>query len=99
MKTFIFTIAVLFSTAAFAHNGGLSPKDQCHKQKSVGERHWHEEGTSTRGGPCIKKNGETYKLTNNNLCAAVRIRIIDAGWNEDWKDIAEDFVDCIVEIK
>ena len=49
------------SGIAFAHPGGLSPKDGCHKQKSAGERHWHIEGTRDRGGVCVKRDGHRYR--------------------------------------
>ena len=45
-----------------AHAGQLSPKDDCHKQKGAGERHWHKEGTAERGGECVKRDGNTVYM-------------------------------------
>ena len=47
---------------AQAHSGQLSPKDGCHKHKAAGERHWHVEGTATRGGECVKRDGIAYRV-------------------------------------
>ena len=46
---------------AFAHTGGLA-SDGCHNHKAAGERHWHIDGTSERGGECIKRDGRTVKV-------------------------------------
>lgn len=67
----IFAIAAAFAALlalaaapapGLAHPGQLSPKDGCHKHKAAGERHWHEEGGATRGGACIKRDGERYRV-------------------------------------
>ncbi len=47
---------------AQAHSGQLSPKDGCHKHKAAKERHWHVEGTATRGGECVKRDGVTFHI-------------------------------------
>ena len=46
-------------TVTWAHNGGLSKKDQCHNMrdkvtKEVAERHWHKLGTVEKGGICVE---------------------------------------------
>ena len=46
---------------AQAHSAQLSPKDGCHKHKAAGERHWHIDGTATRGGECVKQDGIAYR--------------------------------------
>ena len=46
----------------FAHAGQLSPKDDCHKHKAAGERHWHLAATDERGGECVKRDGVTVKV-------------------------------------
>lgn len=46
---------------ALAHPGGLA-KDGCHKDNAAGERHWHVDGTTERGGECVKRDGRTVKL-------------------------------------
>ena len=78
------------------HAGQLSPKDDCHRQKSAGERHWHD-GDGARGGPCIKEGGETFHLTDHAVCAGPRIDLVrekrrkaDVGW------VAEALKDCII---
>ena len=47
---------------AQAHSGQLSPKDGCHKHKAAKERHWHVDGTATRGGECVKRDGVTFHI-------------------------------------
>ena len=47
---------------AQAHSGQLSPKDGCHRHKAAGERHWHIDGTATRGGECVKQDGIAYRV-------------------------------------
>ena len=54
------TLGLAHSTA-FAHPGGLSSKDACHRDAAAGERHWHLPGTRDRGGPCVKRDGRTVK--------------------------------------
>ena len=51
-----------FETIVLAHAGQLSPKDDCHKYKAAGERHWHLEGTAERGGECVKRDGKTVYM-------------------------------------
>lgn len=46
---------------ASAHPGGMAG-DGCHKHKAAGERHWHIDGTSERGGVCVKQDGRTVKV-------------------------------------
>ena len=62
-----------------AHAGQLSPKDNCHKHKAAKERHWHREGSSERGGPCVKDGGETWRLTDHAICSGPRIELVRAG--------------------
>ena len=83
-----------------AHAGQLSPKDGCHNHKAAGERHWHEDGTSERGGPCVKKNGATEKFRGNALCLDERLhmtKLIEDYWNTtgDWEDMARALRACI----
>ena len=82
----------------FAHAGQLSPKDDCHRHRSAGERHWHLDGTSERGGPCVKQDGETWKLRNHAICAEARILLIqeDDWWRGDYESAAEALKECIV---
>ena len=47
---------------AHAHSGQLSPTDGCHKHKAAGERHWHVDGTATRGGACVERDGIAYRV-------------------------------------
>ena len=49
-------------TDAWAHPGQLSPKDDCHRHKAAGERHWHTNGTAERGGECVKRDGLSYRV-------------------------------------
>ena len=83
-----------------AHAGQLSPKDNCHRHKAAGERHWHVEHTQNRGGPCVKVDGKPYRLTNHALCAEARARLVEAknSWNGDYKHTAEALKDCIVAL-
>lgn len=57
-------------TGASAHSGGLSLKDQCHRDTAAGERHWHLPGTKDRGGPCVKRDGRTVKAQDPAPAAA-----------------------------
>ena len=83
-----------------AHAGQLSPKDSCHKHKAAGERHWHKEGTTERGGPCVKVKGKSYRLTNHDICAAARVELVQAKerWGADYKRVAEVLKDCILSL-
>ena len=47
---------------AWAHSGMLSPKDNCHNHRAVGERHWHKADTAERGGACIEQDGIAYRV-------------------------------------
>ncbi len=83
-----------------AHAGQLSPKDGCHNHKAAGERHWHEDGTSDRAGPCVKVNGVTEKMRSNALCLDERLHmtdLIEDYWNTmgDWEDMARALRSCI----
>ena len=77
-----------FAGQATAHSGGLA-KDGCHKlnvkidgKKHVVERHWKLDPADAggkkrvRGGPCIKRDGETYRLRKHALCADERIAML-----------------------
>ena len=46
---------------AIAHPGGLAA-DGCHKHKAAGERHFHFDGTSERGGECVQRDGRTIQV-------------------------------------
>ena len=81
----------------FAHSGQLSPKDDCHKHKAAGERHWHLDGTNERGGPCVKVDGETVQFRGNALCAEERAAMYRDrdSWLADWRAHAEALKKCI----
>ncbi len=83
-----------------AHSGQLSPKDNCHKHKAAGERHWHEANSSERGGPCVKDDGKTWRLTDHAICAGPRIELVRAGerWGANYKSVAEALKDCIIAL-
>ena len=44
-----------------AHAGGMAA-DECHRDKKAGERHWHLDTTTERGGACKRHNGKTVRL-------------------------------------
>ena len=87
------------------HAGQLSPKDDCHNHRAAGERHWHLDGTSTRGGPCLKdSNGETWLFNEHALCSDARIRfsvIEDLDWPTaaDWEEVARELRSCIIDLE
>ena len=84
-----------------AHAGQLSPKDRCHKHKAAGERHWHKEGTTERGGPCVKVDGGSWKLTKHGLCAKERVALVrakDKSWGANYSAVAEQLKDCIIRM-
>ena len=81
---------------ALAHSGQLSPKDDCHRHKAAQERHWHIDGTATRGGPCLKINGKTYYFGSNAICAAERAAISDAREASWTGSIDGEVVDALV---
>ena len=89
-----------FQVLQLAHAGQLSPKDDCHRQKSRGERHWHVEG-GKRGGPCVKVDGRTYHLRNHALCAKARVAFYreKERWRGNFRAAAEALKDCIIEMK
>ncbi len=80
-----------------AHAGQLSPKDDCHRHKAAGERHWHKDESATRGGPCLKVDGETYRFLNHAVCAEERIFFMQQAdrWSPDWASAAERLKACI----
>lgn len=107
-----FGAGVMFASKANASNGGLA-KDGCHKlnervdgKKVLVERHWHlkpedaDGKKRVRGGPCIKRGGETYKLTGHGLCAQARIDMVEANrrYGADYKSIAERFKRCVIRM-
>ena len=51
----------IMASPAMAHSGGMAA-DGCHRDKKAGERHWHIDGGSDRGGECIRRNGETVRM-------------------------------------
>ena len=84
-----------------AHAGQLSPKDDCHRHKAAGERHWHLLNTNERGGPCIKDGDRTFYMRNHAVCAAERMDLVRAKedfWSgmTDFQAIAESLKDCII---
>lgn len=83
-----------------AHAGQLSPKDNCHRHKAAGERHWHKQDSAERGGPCVKVRGQPYRLTGHAICAAARVELVEAKerWGSDYKRVAELLKDCIVAL-
>ena len=105
------TAAILLADASdapvimLAHAGQLSPKDDCHRHKAAGERHWHLEDTSTRGGPCLKdSNGKTWHFNEHALCSDARIRfavIEDLDWptSHDWEEVARELRSCIMALE
>jgi len=80
-----------------AHEGQLSPKDHCHRHKAASERHWHLEGTTDRGGPCVKVDGETFRFGGNALCPDERVALSRDRdrWNMNWRQHAESLLACI----
>ena len=80
-----------------AHAGQLSSKDDCHRHKAAGERHWHKDGTSERGGPCVKVHGESYRLGENAICAKQRVAIVNDDKYDDWvkRETAKALVKCV----
>ena len=44
-----------------AHAGGMAA-DECHRDRKAGERHWHLDTTTERGGACKRHNGKTVRL-------------------------------------
>ena len=82
------------------HSGQLSPKDDCHRDRKRGERHWHVEG-GKRGGPCVKIDGRTYHLRNHALCAKARVAFFreKERWRGNFRAAAEALKDCIIEMK
>lgn len=89
-----------FGALQLAHAGQLSPKDSCHKHKAAGERHHHKQDTNDRAGPCVKLNGEVYRLTNHAICASARVELVEANerWGSDYKRVSEALRDCIVAL-
>ena len=92
-----------FDALIVAHNGGLSPKDNCHRHKKTKERHWHVAGTATRGGPCVKApDGGTWRLTNHALCGQERVafaRDKSNGGGVKWKRHAEALKACVIGLQ
>ncbi len=83
-----------------AHSGQLSPKDDCHNHKKAGERHWHRDGTSERGGPCVTQDGDTYRLTKHDICAKERILLVresESYWG-NYEAAAEALKNCIISL-
>ena len=85
-----------------AHSGGVSPKDDCHRDRKgvqgpAGERHWHKEGTRDRAGPCVKVDGKTWRFTGNALCARERVDLINDRdrWSPDWKRHVNALLTCV----
>lgn len=92
-----------FDRIILAHSGGMSPKDNCHRHKKAKERHWHIEGSTKRGGPCVKApDGKTIRLTEHALCGAERAafaRDKSDGYGVNWQGHAEALKECIVRLR
>ena len=59
---------------AHAHPGGIA-NDDCHRDNSADERHWHADGR-TRGGVCLEIDGETVRFREiETLPPACRLSI------------------------
>lgn len=80
-----------------AHAGQLSPKDNCHRHKAAGERHWHVGESTKRGGPCIRDDGETFHFGGNALCRDARLQLAKAErrYGADYRGIARALKVCI----
>ena len=65
-----------FDAIVLAHAAQLSPRDQCHKSKAEGRRHWHKPDTAEPGGACIKRDGTTYRVLEVEAPAAE----VEAPW-------------------
>ena len=87
-----------------AHAGGMSPKDDCHKDnKNVsglgkGVRHWHKPGTQDAGGPCVKAGGKSHQFSGNALCKAQRVALAkdrEDGWGVAWEVHTKALLRCI----
>ena len=92
-----------FPTDAPAHPGGLSPKDQCHRNNAAGERHWHKDGTAERAGPCVEIDGTSWRFGDNAICAAERAAIADAREASRYDDVpgetASALVTCVQDLE
>ena len=77
---------------AFAHSGGLAA-DGCHKDNSVGERHWHLEGTRERGGECVTVDGTTFRYMMPAEGANVDDLVADIEWLESELAGAELYIE------
>ena len=84
--------SVLTAQLIYAHNGGLSQTDYCHKDNKAGERHWHFTGTVERGGVCVDGvqvgNCEVVKVAYSE-CRKNR----KCSWEKEARS-ARDYVDC-----
>ena len=81
MKPLMIAMAVLaglsffaFSQSTSAHTGQVAA-DQCHNDRAVGNRHYHEPGTKIVVGVC-DENGPIKKTTHKNIMAGID-KIID----------------------
>ena len=77
-----------------AHAGQLSPKDECHKHKAAGERHWHKAGTDERGGECIKRDGKTVYMLELEAPAAPAPRV-----KPPWEACTSEWYQTIEELE
>ena len=84
--------------SAHAHPGGMA-QDGCRHDRAAGERHWHLEGTSERGGECISRDGATVQVAPpERQIETLEVQLADerAVLDElrahlaDWQAYAED---------
>ena len=91
---------------AQAHSGQLSPKDGCHRDKAAGERHWHIDGSATRGGECVKRDGVTFHVQEVEVAAdppwvacsgtwATLTDEVGGYWAPSISDAARDLLACL----
>ena len=73
--------AMLTSQLAKAHSGGVSKRDGCHRDKAVGNMHFHAEGGWNVGGLCERHGKITIKTVEKVVTvqapAEVRIERIE----------------------
>ena len=84
-----------------AHSGGMA-KDECHRDRKAGERHYHKAGSTERAGPCLKIDGRTWRFKANGLCARERAafaRDEKDGWGIDWKRHAMALLNCVLAMR
>lgn len=84
-----------------AYAGQLSRKDNCHRHRAVGERHWHIDGGVERGGPCVRApDGRTWSFDSHTLCLEARLDYAEDQQMRpvDYARHAEALKSCIVAL-